>query len=154
MRVICHHEIKNPEKLTQEIYCLLSNCYEKSPWSKSMILSDFSKIGNYYYLLYDNGQLLAFLSCQMILDEIEITNLAVDKNYRQKGLAIQLMKELTKFSATLFLEVRESNQKARKLYEKLGFSEFNRRKNYYQQPLEDALLLRLKTEQLNQYFKE
>jgi ribosomal-protein-alanine N-acetyltransferase len=105
-------------------------------------MSDLSSPAVIYFLVYDEQRLVGFLATQQVMDELEITNFAVIPAYQRRGLAKQLMSNLWTFHGTLFLEVRESNQTARHLYEKCGFVQFNRRKAYYSHPVEDALLLR------------
>lgn len=83
-----------------------------------------------------------------VLDESEILNIAVDLSCRGQGLGGRLLdaalSEVRERGATAaFLEVRESNERARKLYASRGFSEISRRRKYYRSPPEDALVLRL-----------
>ena len=73
-------------------------------------------------------------------------NVAVHPDYRRRGIAEKLIMALVQAlkerkSHWLMLEVRASNEPAIKLYEKLGFSEVGRRKNYYDSPKEDAILM-------------
>lgn len=82
-----------------------------------------------------------------VVDEAEILNLAVDRDYRGSGLGGCLLDALLEEAegrgvVTTFLEVRESNVAARKLYESRGFEEISRRRKYYRNPAEDALVLR------------
>ena len=71
------------------------------------------------------------------LDEFEILHIAILPNFRNRGFALNLMKELEKLininkkSLKIFLEVSSSNKFAIKLYEKLGYKAYNERKNYY-----------------------
>jgi ribosomal-protein-alanine N-acetyltransferase len=79
--------------------------------------------------------------------EWEIENIAVSGPARRRGLGSHLLGEFLDMvrdqgGQAVFLEVRESNQAARKLYEKWAFCEAGRRKGYYQDPPEDALLFR------------
>lgn len=92
--------------------------------------------------------LLAFLVARHCGPEWELENVAVAPTARRKGLAAQLLAELVAAarlarSDAVFLEVRESNQAARALYRKVGFAEIGRRKGYYADPPEDAILCRL-----------
>jgi len=89
-----------------------------------------------------------FLVARFIGKEWEIENLAVAGPARRRGLGSRLVGALldrarSRGAGSVFLEVRESNQAARSLYEKWGFVESGRRKAYYQQPVEDALIYRL-----------
>ena len=81
------------------------------------------------------------IALQDLAGELEITQLAVKKAYQGQGLANQLMGFLADRPERLFLEVRVSNKVARALYEKHGFQPVGQRKNYYQNPVEDAILM-------------
>ncbi|MDR0299508.1 MAG: ribosomal protein S18-alanine N-acetyltransferase [Streptococcaceae bacterium] len=143
MRIVDNCLITDNEQLASEIYKILSSCYLKSPWSIQQILSDIEIPENLYFLAYDDKNLLiGFMATQAIIDEMEITNIAVLPNYRRQGVAQSLFNQVSEFCGTLFLEVREGNKAAQKLYEKFGFVEFNRRKHYYTNPMEDALLFK------------
>lgn len=72
--------------------------------------------------------------------ESEILNLAVDPPFRRRGVARNLLSGLA--SRTVFLEVRESNHAARGLYRAAGFLEVGTRRNYYQNPIEYAIVMR------------
>jgi [ribosomal protein S18]-alanine N-acetyltransferase len=92
--------------------------------------------------------LVAFLVAHRIDREWELENIAVAPAARRRGLATMLIEELLRRaresnSHSIFLEVRESNQLAHALYEKLGFAKSGLRKGYYQAPPEDAILYRL-----------
>lgn len=91
------------------------------------------------------GMLVAFLVARRVSGEWELENIAVSREFRRRGIGMQLLDALlalvqeTKGDAVL-LEVRESNMVARQLYEKSGFRETGRRRNYYADPVEDAVL--------------
>lgn len=92
-------------------------------------------------------ELLAFLVAHYLGPEWELENIVVASSVRRKGLGARLVDELLARarkagSEAVFLEVRESNQAARMLYEKLGFEAAGRRKRYYVNPQEDAILYR------------
>lgn len=79
-------------------------------------------------------------------DETEVLNLAVDPDHRRMGIAGELMRHaIGRSPGEVFLEVRESNLPARKLYSKLGFEDAGVRQNYYQDPPEAAIVMRLRT---------
>ena len=82
-----------------------------------------------------------------MMDETDMMNIAVHPDFRRQGVAraliLALIGELKKRgSRCLTLEVRASNDPARTLYESLGFAHVGTRRNYYQNPKEDALILR------------
>ncbi len=89
---------------------------------------------------------LGYVGMMYVLDEGYISNVAVDKPFRRQGIADALIEALTRRArelklAFLTLEVRARNEPAIRLYEKHGFVPVGRRKNYYEQPREDALLM-------------
>jgi [ribosomal protein S18]-alanine N-acetyltransferase len=92
---------------------------------------------------------VGFIVGRQAVDEWEIENIAVTGVARRCGLGSRLVGELldhvrNRGGKTVFLEVRESNRAARSLYEKWAFIEVGRRKMYYQNPAEDALILKFK----------
>jgi len=76
--------------------------------------------------------------------EREIVNFAVSKRFRRLGVARNLLLHERKRRAILFLEVRESNVAAIQLYKNAGFMEISRRRDYYDNPVESAIVMRLK----------
>jgi [ribosomal protein S18]-alanine N-acetyltransferase len=98
-------------------------------------------------LIEEEGTVLGFLVARSVGSEWEIENIAIDGPARRRGLGTRLVGEFidqarTRGATAVFLEVRESNQPARSLYEKWAFVESGRRKRYYRNPEEDAVLYR------------
>lgn len=94
-----------------------------------------------------SGTVVGFIVGRQVADEWEIENIAVTGSARRCGLGSRLVGELldlvrSRGGTSVFLEVRESNRAARSLYEKWAFIEVGRRKMYYQNPAEDALVLK------------
>ena len=125
----------------EELLDLLSDVYGLSPWNLEQIEADLKQANTEYFYLYEAQALIGFLAIQDLAGELEITQLAVKKAYQGQGLANQLMEFLADRPERIFLEVRASNQVARALYEKHGFLPVGQRKNYYQNPVEDAILM-------------
>ena len=93
-------------------------------------------------------EILAFLIAHRVDAEWELENIVVAGTSRRRGVGTRLLGEFVALARTergsaIFLEVRESNQSARALYRKAGFTETGLRKSYYSHPLEDAILCRL-----------
>ena len=128
-------------KKAEEILALLSDVYGVSPWNLEQIEADVKQANTEYFYLYEAQALIGFLAIQDLAGELEITQLAVKKAYQGQGWANQLMEFLVDRPERIFLEVRASNQVARALYEKHGFLPVGQRKNYYQNPVEDAILM-------------
>ena len=103
-------------------------------------------VARLYALKSHAGRIVAYCSGWQIVDELHINSLAVDPAFRRKGLARQLLLEVMRQSAAdhvaaATLEVRQSNEAGRALYESLGFVVEGVRPGYYQNPREDALVL-------------
>jgi len=91
---------------------------------------------------------VGIFSGQMVLDELQIDNIAVADCWRQKGIATKVLAKALEIAAEkgimiALLEVREGNIPARRLYEQHGFTISGRRKDYYRNPADDALLMSL-----------
>jgi ribosomal-protein-alanine N-acetyltransferase len=93
-----------------------------------------------------DGELLGYSVVIVVQDEAELANIAVAEQARGEGIGRQLLTAVLNAArvegvASMYLEVRESNTAARSLYESLGFAPVGRRRRYYQEPDEDALVL-------------
>ena len=94
----------------------------------------------------EQEQVTGYAGLQVVLDEGYITNVAVFPQYRKKGIATALIKRVFELAqekklAFVSLEVRLSNSAAIALYKKAGFKEEGRRKGFYRDPREDALIM-------------
>jgi len=116
------------------------------PWSRQMFEREiFSPIARYIVAVDKEGNIYGYAGIITIFDTAEITNIAVDPNFRGYGIGRALMKNLleniTKEVDKAYLEVRSSNTPAINLYEKFGFVRVGVRRNYYDNPPEDAILM-------------
>ena len=116
------------------------------PWSEDMIRSELENPSCLYLAATDGDILVGYIGVQTVLDEGYINNVAVRPEYRRRGIASALISLLIEQGreiglAFLTLEVRASNEAAIAVYEKLGFTPVGRRKNYYEKPREDAILM-------------
>ena len=130
------------EEKASAVYDILSDVYDKSPWSEEQILADMQQDNVDYFFLEDEKELIGFLSVQHLVGEVEITNIAVRKSYQGQGLGAQLLASLDDMDFPIFLEVRESNKSAQALYQKFGFELVGKRKRYYHEPVEDAMIMK------------
>ena len=119
-----------------------------SPWTREMYLAEFDNHGvSYFYLARNtNRDIVGFCSFWRILDELHINNLAVAPEHRRSRAATELLTRVLEDGAKLgakraTLEVRRSNEPAQQLYERFGFSVAGVRRDYYSNPVEDALVL-------------
>jgi len=93
-----------------------------------------------------NDRLIGYIILWFIQEEVQISNFALHPDFRKRGVGeavlLDILDKITKQGAEeIYLEVRSSNHGARSLYEKLGFQILGVRKNYYQSPVEDALIM-------------
>ncbi len=124
-------------------------CFPADPWSEALYWAALDNPAVAVLLaLGEDGALLGYAVLSTVLDEGNLDNIAVAPDCRRRGVADALLSALTAFGrahlACLMLEVRASNGPAIALYEKHGFQAVGRRKNYYDAPREDAILMTLK----------
>jgi ribosomal-protein-alanine N-acetyltransferase len=119
-----------------------------NPWTRPMFERELLDPGvsHLYVLRTRDGRVAAFCTDWIVADELHINNLAVRPECRRLGVGRVLLESVVGHAAGLgalraTLEVRRSNAAALKLYERLGFSVAAIRKDYYDHPVEDALLL-------------
>ena len=116
------------------------------PWSKKMLAEELENQCAAFLVALCGTQVVGYAGLLVVADEGYITNVAVFPAYRRRGVARQLIDVFDRFArgnhlAFLTLEVRPSNEAAIALYQGAGFREAGRRKNYYDLPKEDALIL-------------
>lgn len=119
-----------------------------SPWREDTFLALLERDAVELLVLVDADEVVGYAVVWCILDQGELSNIAVAASHRGRGLGRKLLShavELARHRGVehLFLEVRVSNRSARDLYASVGFVELGRRRNYYDQPREDAILMQL-----------
>ena len=118
-----------------------------TPWSRNMLAEELDNaLSAFLVALDDRGRVAGYAGLQVVLDEGYITNVAVRPDCRRQGGAAQLLQVFLDFAqgnrlAFLTLEVRASNYDAIALYGSRGFRSVGRRKNYYEHPREDAVIM-------------
>ena len=98
------------------------------------------------YSAISAGEVIAYVIGRVIAPEGEIYRIATKEGYRRRGIAYRLLDYAVKCEKghgleTLFLEVRSKNVAARNLYHSYGFRELGERKNYYSDPIDDAVVM-------------
>lgn len=117
------------------------------PWTEQMLYEELESLNSTCIAaVTEDREVLGYASLTVVLDEGYINNIAVKRQYRRQGLASDLLGVFLRFAQAqkltfLTLEVRDTNLAARSLYCKFGFQEVGRRKNYYDKPTEDAILM-------------
>ena len=130
-----------------EIAALERICFSR-PWSRKMLAEELENQCAAFLTALDavTGKVVGYAGLLVVADEGYITNVAVLPEYRRRGVAARLLQVFCDFAAGqklafLTLEVRPSNEAAIALYTGFGFTERGRRRNYYDLPKEDALIL-------------
>ena len=118
-----------------------------APWSRNMLAEELDNyLSAFLVALDDNDKVAGYAGLQAVLDVGYITNVAVRPDCRRQGIAGKLLQVFLDFAkgnhlAFLSLEVRASNYDAIALYGSRGFRSVGRRKNYYEHPREDAIIM-------------
>ena len=119
-----------------------------NPWTREMYLAELDNRGVSFFFLARDAErhVVGFCSFWRVFDELHVNNLAVLPSWRRQGIAAALLRRVFAEGAALgakraTLEVRRSNDNARRLYERFGFVVSGVRRAYYTHPTEDALVL-------------
>lgn len=129
----------------QAVYDLSKACFS-TPWSLESLAKELANPVAVYEIAEIEGKIIGYGGLWCVMDEGEITNIAVDPEHRKQGIGEAVLKALLNAGQmrnlrVIHLEVRSSNVAARRLYEKFGFESISIRKNYYKQPIEDAVIM-------------
>jgi len=121
-----------------------------SAWSKDHLKDELQQPTGFQFVVSNKKteRILAVIFGRIVVDEAEILKLSVAEFARNRGLGFQLLDFSVKYCSTrgvknCFLELRASNEVAQRLYEKRGFVTVGTRKDYYEGPVEDAILMQL-----------
>lgn len=130
-----------------QIAALEKTCFSH-PWSEELLRQAlWNEAAAIVVAEGEDGTVLGYAGVSTVLDEGYIDNVAVDPRFRRQGVGDELIAALARFGraklAFLTLEVRASNAPAIALYAKHGFQEAGRRKHYYDDPREDAIIMTL-----------
>ncbi len=117
-----------------------------TPWSENALNDELENPHARFFVALCNGDVAGYIGAHNIVGEVYITNVAVSPNYRRRGIAKALVDYLVALSISqgaefVTLEVRQSNDGAKSLYEKAGFQVVGSRKDFYESPRESAILM-------------
>ncbi len=141
-------EIRDAERwMLPQLEQLEEACFSV-PWTQEQLLGQFPDDNHLFLTAVEGENVLGYVGMMHVLDEGYISNVAVAPAYRRRGLGDRLIGELTERAKALCLafvtlEVRESNAPAIALYAKRGFTAAGLRRNYYEKPKENAVLMTL-----------
>lgn len=126
--------------------CEIEKMCFSHPWSRQSLESELSNETSLFFAALENNEVVGYIGMSVVLDEGYIFNVAVDENFRCRGVGSALVRELITYSkknnlSFVTLEVRKSNENAAALYSKFGFIKVGERRDYYSSPKEDAVLM-------------
>ena len=138
--------IVNAEKRHLDALVELERRCFSIPWTRAQLTAELPDERHEFLVAEAGEEVLGYVGMLFVLDEGYISNVAVAPDYRRQGVASALIRALLARAAErelsfVTLEVRESNAPAIALYEGFGFAPVGRRKNYYDAPKEDAILM-------------
>ena len=136
-------EDMRPDQLG-EVKALLDTCFGDSAWSEESLRCQLEKTDSRCMVAVEDDRIVGFLAFEQILDEGSVVEIAVHPDHRRKGIARELIRSAISDNSLkeIFLEVRESNIPAIRLYESLEFERIGVRKDYYHAPKEDAVMMK------------
>lgn len=124
----------------------IENATFSVPWTETGFFTFLIREDTLFLVAEEKEEIMGYCGVVMVQDEGDITNVAVKEKVRKQGIGTQLLEHLLEKTkeqgvGKLFLEVRAGNKKAIALYKKMNFKEIGIRKEYYQDPVEDAILM-------------
>ncbi|CAN2327064.1 ribosomal protein S18-alanine N-acetyltransferase [Fusobacterium sp. oral taxon C10] len=125
----------------EQIFNLEKEIFKSSAFSKSYLNTLIKGDNSFIYVYLIDDKVCGYLLILDSIDVYEILAIATIEEYRNKGIAQELLDKIK--TKDIFLEVRESNQVAINFYKKNRFKEISIRKNYYSEPTENAVIMKL-----------
>lgn len=116
------------------------------PWTKKGFLTYLMKKDTMFFVVEEKERILGYCSMMTVLDEGDILNVAVRSDRQKEGIGLFLVDSMLRMAEMegirlVHLEVRQGNGTARRLYQRLGFKEDGLRRDYYENPVENAVLM-------------
>ncbi len=124
---------------------LENECFE-TPWSRKSILTDLENNPNAYYYVAVSFDIIGYIGMWLVMEDAQITNLAVTENFRGQGVGLSLINYLCDQAKimcgkNITLEVSDKNTVAISLYSKAGFKPVSKRNKYYSYNDSDAIIM-------------
>lgn len=142
IRLMAEEDVDSVVQIEQQLF--------SKPWTKQDFINSMSDRHNIYVVAEDEKQeIIGYCGIWGVLDEGQITNVAVRPDTQGQGIGYDMLSELLRIGRNeglqqYTLEVRVSNSRAISLYKRLGFEEEGIRKNFYEKPVEDGIIMWLR----------
>lgn len=138
IRLMCEKDLEQVTAIEKEIFLI--------PWSEKAFADSLASNNTLYLVAESENRIVGYCGMYISFEEGNITNVAVAPLFRRKKIARHMLEEILtrakeKNVSDVILEVRETNVPAISLYEQLGFKEAGIRKNFYERPVENALIM-------------
>ena len=138
IRPMTEEDLVQVETIEQESFSV--------PWSFDAFKSTLAREDTLYLVAVEDETIVGYCGMYISFDEGEIPNVAVKECFRSRGIGEKMLSSLLSRAGergvcSVFLEVRKSNEAAMRLYEKAGFEKAGIRKNFYEFPKEDAVIM-------------
>jgi len=135
------------KKDLESIYFIERQCFP-TPWSGALFLYELKKPYARLWVLEHKEKIIGYICFWIVAGELHLANIAVDPAWRRRGLATFMLQTMFRYARKkgakrVLLEVRQKNLAAQTLYKRLGFQVDGRRKQYYSDTKEDAILMSL-----------
>lgn len=130
------------EKYIKDVALIESECFSR-PWSEAAVAAELKNEFSHFYIAVEGGRAVGFVGVYALSGEADIVRVGVLPQFRRRGIARAVLRAaLEQTAGDIFLDVRESNSAAIRLYRSLGFYDTGVRKNYYSEPEENAVLMK------------
>lgn len=142
IRLMTEEDVDSVVQIEQQLF--------SKPWTKQDFMNSMSDRHNIYVVAEDEKQeVIGYCGIWGVLDEGQITNVAVRPDAQGQGIGYEMLSELLRIGKNeglqqYTLEVRVSNSRAISLYKRLGFEEEGIRKSFYEKPVEDGIIMWLR----------
>lgn len=138
IRLMCEKDLEQVTAIEKKIFSI--------PWSEKAFADSLASNNTLYLVAESENRIVGYCGMYISFEEGNITNVAVAPLFRRKKIARHMLEEILtrakeKNVSDVILEVRETNVPAISLYEQLGFKEAGIRKNFYERPVENALIM-------------
>ena len=131
----------NDVEYIKQIFNYEKEIFKNSAFNRTYLDSLIKADNSFIYTYIIDNKVCGYLMVLDSIDVYEILAIATIEEYRNKGIAQKLLDKIK--TKNIFLEVRESNQVAINFYKKNKFKEISVRKNYYSEPNENAIIMKL-----------
>jgi len=146
----CKEALKMRSMVTEDLpdVIKIENTCFAAPWTRGMFEQTMESASTNCFIIEEKKKVLGYIVFYIAAFEMHIMNIAVRSDCRRHGLAQSVMSAVLDYAreslvTECFLEVRENNKPAKGLYEKLGFDVVGRRRGYYNEDGEDALVMKI-----------